>query len=147
MKNSQKWIIIFIVLLPFVTILTAFYIVDISIKDFVQDIPIWLVALLLITMLAPAPAFILARRKVHKISLQKRQKRVLTSLGFFIAFILFNLIMYYVLVGISIWRDMFSNVGFLVLVFLIILTHLYAFFRKDKEQKSVEDSKTMDNSE
>ena len=139
MKNSQKWLIIFIALLPFVTILTAFYIVDVSIKD----LPVWLAVLLLVSMLTPAPAFILAQRKAHKIPLKKRRKRkqrVLISLGWFIAFTLFNLMMPSALLGISIWRDMFSNIGFLVLVFLVIFAHIFVFFLKEKEQEPTDSS-------
>ena len=69
-----------------------------------------------------------------KLKERKRKQIVLISFGWFIAFILFNLIMYHAS-GIPIWRDIFSNIGFLVFVFLVIFAHIFAFFLKEQEQE------------
>ena len=92
-----------------------------------ENLPLWLIILMFAAPVIGIAAMFLAQRKVHNQSLKKRRKRLCVIFAIFIAFCLILTAIDY-----RIWQDLLSNIGFLVILLLLVVNLIYGFFRKDK---------------
>lgn len=104
-----------------------------------EKFPTWLIIWILAGLLAAIICAFVSQRKVHNQPLKKRRKRLLIILGALITvFFIITTISH--IQGVKLWQDLFSNTGFLFLLFFITVTFLYACFRKDKKQDTTVDN-------
>ena len=106
-------------------------VIDLSIKEF----PLWgIIGILALILISPF-TFFFAQRKTHNASLQKRRKLLLIALGAVIVLYLIVAVICHIR-GMSFGQVLLSNTPMIV---GLIAIFLYAFFRKDKEQKQVDE--------
>jgi hypothetical protein len=103
-----------------------------------EKFSIWHILLIGGSLIIAILCSFIAQRKVHNQPLRERRKRLLIIFGiFFVVFFIISIIDH--IQGGCLWHDLFTNVGFLVLLLLIVGEFLYAFFHKDKQPKTTND--------
>lgn len=98
---------------------------------------IWYILLIGVSLIIAITGAFIAQRKIHNQPLKKRRQRLLIMLGILILFFFIMSIVNHI-EGLSVWQDLFSNYGFYILLFVCVGGFLYAFFRKDKQQKTTD---------
>lgn len=134
MKKLQKsTLILMMIIIPIIILIVSLMITGISVKEFPWWAIIGIPALIFITPFT----VLLTQSKIQNTPLEKRRKGLLILMGAFTVFLLFIAIICY-MNGISFLQVLLTN---LVSLVGLIAIFLYVFFRKDKEQKSLDDSK------
>jgi len=140
MKKTKKWTLISMMIgFPVIILTVSLTISGANIKDF----PLWIIIGIPALILISPFTFFFAQRKAQRrppnTPLQKRRKLLLIILGISsIPLLIISIIGH--IQGISFWKNQFTNIGSILQWLLIIVIFLYAFFRKDKKKKSLEEN-------
>jgi len=129
MKKSQSWLFILIVAIPVIILAFFFLLSGISIKE----LPWWTIIIPILILISPF-LFLFAHRTArakYNTSLQQK-KRFLTVWGGYIIFFVILLVICYYSNYDFVWVMLFTQIGFLLFVFLL---KFRLFFPKKSNEK------------